>query len=193
MMAGKAAPMNPLLAYGASWMLGSITWNTTTKVVASSDRHSQGSSVLTQLIAQQIDGKPMQDKLVSALLLGWNLAVPKGKDVGGAFKSIPLCHAVNQTGCVIVYASFRANSPPPANSLFGKVPGENMQAACRQPAAIGGGPGELNAYLSATIRGSDTTMWATNKEPIGTPFVKVPGLLTAECVASDAVRIWRSP
>jgi len=94
---------------------------------------------------------------------------------------------VNQTGCVIVYASFRANSPPPANSLFGKVPGENMQAACVNPAAIGGGPGELNAYLSATIRGSDTTMWATNKEPIGTPFVKVPGLLTAECVASDAV------
>jgi len=148
--------------------------------------HSQGSNVLTQLIAQEIDGKPVQSKLVSALLLGWNVAVPKERDVGGAFKNIPLCHAVNQTGCAIVYASFRANSPPPATTLFGKVPGENMQAACVNPAAIGGGPGELNAYLSATLRAGDANSWAKDKEPVSTPFVKVPGLLSAECINSDA-------
>lgn len=136
--------------------------------------HSQGSSVLTQLIQKEIDGKPVQNKLVSALLLGWNVAVPKGKDVGGAFPTIPLCHAINQTGCVITYASFRVTSPPPANTRFGKVPGENRQSACVNPAAIGGGPGELRAYLSASS-------WTGEK--VNTPFVRVPGMISGECVA----------
>jgi hypothetical protein len=47
--------------------------------------HSQGSGVLTQLIKNEIDGKPIQSRIISALLLGTNLPVPKGKDVGGAF------------------------------------------------------------------------------------------------------------
>ncbi len=187
MMSGKPMAMNPLLGYNdvlEAWNHYLAHDNQGRGVVFIG--HSQGSSVLAQLIAQEIDGKPVQSKLVSALLLGWNVAVPAGKDVGGAFKSIPLCHAVNQTGCVIVYASFRSNSPPPANTLFGKVPGENMQAACVNPAAIGGGPGELNAYLSSTVRGAAENIWSANTKPITTPFVKVPGLLSGECLATDA-------
>ena len=53
--------------------------------------HSQGSGVLSQLIRNEIDGKPIQSRIISALLLGTNVAVPKGKDVGGAFKQLPLC------------------------------------------------------------------------------------------------------
>lgn len=152
--------------------------------------HSQGSSVLTELIAKEIDGKPIQEKLVSAMLLGWNIAVPKGKDVGGAFKHIPLCHAVNQTGCLIAYASFRADSPPPANTRFGKVPGEGMVAACVNPAAIGGGPGALHAYLNAAVNtvGSNTQppAWVKDGAAIETPFVSVPGLLSGECVNNES-------
>src|SRR4029077_5904625 len=114
--------------------------------------HSQGSGVLTQLMRNEIDGKPVQSKLISALLLGTSLAVPKGKDVGGAFQHIPLCHSATQVGCAIAYASFRSTIPPPANSRFGRVQGENMQAACVNPAALGGGSGELHAYLSAAGR-----------------------------------------
>jgi hypothetical protein len=147
--------------------------------------HSQGSSMLTQLISREIDGKPVQSQMISALLLGWNLAVPKDKDVGGAFKNIPLCKAVNQTGCTIVYASFRSTVPPPANTLFGKVPGENMQAACVNPAAIGSGPGVLDAYMSTTIRGSDANVWVSGQPAVTTPFVKVPGFLTGECVTKN--------
>src|SRR6266849_4660787 len=73
--------------------------------------HSQGSLVLTQLIKNEIDGKPVQSRIISALLLGTSLPVPKGKDVGGAFQHMPLCHAPGQTGCVITYASFRATAP----------------------------------------------------------------------------------
>src|SRR5205085_10537842 len=73
--------------------------------------HSQGSSVLTQLIHNEIDGKPVQERIVSALLMGTNLPVPKGKDVGGAFQQMPLCRSASQTGCFVAYAAFRADEP----------------------------------------------------------------------------------
>src|ERR1700694_1324200 len=111
--------------------------------------HSQGSGVLTQLIRNEIDGKPVQSQIISALLLGTSLPVPKGKDVGGAFQHIPLCHSATQTGCVITYASFRSTVPPPANSRFGKTADPTMAAACTNPAALGGGSGELHSYLSS--------------------------------------------
>jgi len=150
--------------------------------------HSQGSGVLTQLIRNEIDGKPVQSRIISVMLLGTNLAVPKGKDVGGAFKSIPLCHSATQIGCAIAYASFRANVPPPANSLFGRVAGEGNTAACVNPAALAGGSGELHAYLSAAGRGNGSSAepkpWAEGKV-VDTAFVSVPGLLTAECVSDE--------
>jgi hypothetical protein len=151
--------------------------------------HSQGSMVLTQLVRNEIDGKPIQKKIVSALLLGTNLPVPKGKDVGGAFQQMPLCRSPKQTGCVVAYASFRSNAPPPANGFFGRVQGENMVAACVNPAAPGGGSGTLHAYLSARRNPNSSSAepkpWVTPPQPINTPFVSVPGLLTAECVSNE--------
>src|SRR5437879_6044123 len=151
--------------------------------------HSQGSLVLTQLIKNEIDGKPLQSRIISALLLGTSLPVPRGKDVGGAFQHLPLCHSAKQTGCVITYASFRSNAPPPENSLFGRVPGENMVAACVNPAALGGGGGALHAYLSSgsniVSSAAEPRPWVTPPQPINTPFVSVPGLLTAECVSNE--------
>src|SRR5258708_18803150 len=82
--------------------------------------HSQGSYILAELIRQEIDGKPIERRMVSAILPGATLPVPRGKDVGGAFQHVPLCHAASQTGCVIAYSAFRATSPPPANTRFGK-------------------------------------------------------------------------
>jgi Protein of unknown function (DUF3089) len=152
--------------------------------------HSQGALVLTKLIRDEIDGKSVQARLISALLLGINLPVPTGKDVGGAFQHIPLCHAADQTGCVITYVSFRASYPPPAGSRFGKVDHPSMMAACTNPAALGGGSGELHAYLTAHGSGivvdSNTPQpWVKPEQPITTPFVSVPGMLTAECVANE--------
>ena len=151
--------------------------------------HSQGSGVLTQLIKNEIDGKPVQDRLISALLLGTTLPVPKGKDVGGAFQHVPVCRSASQTGCVIAYASFRADAPPPANSRFGRVREEGMAAVCANPAALAGGGGELHSYLSSAGRGNGSSAeprpWVTPVQPISTPFVSVPGLLTAECVSNE--------
>src|SRR5258708_32188996 len=68
--------------------------------------HSQGSYILAELIRQEIDGKPVQSRMVSAILPGTTLAGPRGKDVGGRFQNIPPCHGASQTGCVISTAPF---------------------------------------------------------------------------------------
>jgi hypothetical protein len=151
--------------------------------------HSQGSFILAELIRREIEGKPVQSRMVSALLLGTVIAVPRGKDVGGSFKSVPLCRSATQTGCVITFASYRSTVPPPANTLFGKVPDASMEAACTNPAALGGGSGELHAYLDRS-GGTITSRapqkpWVTPEQPIDTPFVSVPGLLTARCTSND--------
>ena len=151
--------------------------------------HSQGSGVLTRVIAQEIDGKPVQKQIISAILMGSNVGLEKGKDTG-VFKTIPTCKSANQTGCVIAYVTFRDTVPPPANSLFGRVPNAAMEAACVNPAALGGGKGELHAYLSnaaAPIASSAAANppWVKGKADPKTPFVSVPGLLTGQCVSKN--------
>ncbi len=149
--------------------------------------HSQGSGVLIALVKHEIDGKPIQSKIVSVILGGARLQMPTGKVVGGDFKSIPLCQGPEQTGCAINFASFRETSPPPADSLFGGSSAPGMEAACVNPAALAGGKGELHAYLASgteMIAAADTPAahdWTTPPTVIKTPFVEVPGMLTAEC------------
>ncbi len=151
--------------------------------------HSQGSFILAELIRQEIDGKPIQARMVSAILPGTTLAVPRGADVGGGFQHVPLCRSSSQTGCVIVYSTFRSTLPPPANTRFGKVTDPNMIAACVNPAALGGGSGELHAYLSrdggAIVGATPPKPWVTPERPIDTPWVSVPGMLTARCTSNE--------
>jgi hypothetical protein len=151
--------------------------------------HSQGSFILNRLIREEIDGKPIQSKMLSAILLGTVIAVPKGKDVGGSFQHVPLCHSATQLGCVITFASFRSTVPPPANTLFGRVPDPNMAAACTNPAALAGGSGQLHAYLDASGKTITSTIaakpWVTPEKAIDTPWVSVPGLLTAKCTSNE--------
>ena len=151
--------------------------------------HSQGSYVLAELIRQEIDGKPVQSRMVSAILPGTTVAVPRGKDVGGAFQHVPLCRTPSQVGCVITYASFRSTVPPPANTLFGHVTDAVMVAACTNPADLDGSGGKLHAYLSAaggTITGnSPPRPWVIPERPVPTPWVSVPGLLTAKCSSNE--------
>jgi hypothetical protein len=151
--------------------------------------HSQGSYILSELIRQEIDGKPVQSRLVSAILLGATQSVPVGKDVGGSFQRIPLCRKPGQIGCLVAYVSFRATVPPPANTRFGKVTEPGMVAACTNPAALGGGSAALHAYLDTsgrTIVGvSPAPAWVSPQRPVETPWVSVPGLLSARCTSNE--------
>jgi hypothetical protein len=66
------------------------------------------------------------------------------------------------------------------------------QALCTNPAALGGGSGDLTSYFDRVhaVFGSPRPNLArdpTTPDPpdLGTPFVALPGLVTAECVATD--------
>src|SRR3954452_8856391 len=69
--------------------------------------HSQGTFMLRQLLAREVDPKPaVRRRLVGALLLGGNVTVATGQDVGGDFRHIPACRRDGQTGCVVAYSTF---------------------------------------------------------------------------------------
>lgn len=153
--------------------------------------HSQGSGMLKMLMQNEIDGKPAQKRLISAMLLGTNVAVPEGKDVGGDLKAIPLCRSATQTGCLISYVSFRSDSPPPDNSRFGLVAQPGMVAACTNPAALAGGKAVSINYLGAAGAGTGSARqgpWTNDGAPVSTSFVKAPGLISTECAASGKFR-----
>ena len=151
--------------------------------------HSQGSRMLTGLIKKRIDHSPLKNQMVSALLIGAPVQVKANSDRGGSFQNIPLCQSNSQTGCVIAYASFRHNSPPPENSLFGKPAAEGLQAACTNPAALNHQqPALLDNYLGSHGAGQASqppAPWVKGKTDITTPFVKAPGLLSANCIQDE--------
>ena len=151
--------------------------------------HSQGANVLKQLIAKEIDGKPVQRRMLSAMLAGTSLLVPLGKDIGGDFKGIPLCRAASQTGCAIAWASYRDSVPPPANALFGVSAKPGLEAACTNPARLAGGAAPLDSYFGfpwwrGGVGQSDKPVasWAIAGQVLTTRFARVPGRLSANCV-----------
>ena len=156
--------------------------------------HSQGTGVLSRLVREEIDGKPIQSQMVSALLLGgggWGVPVKAGDAAALVFPHTPLCRTNSDIGCIIGFSSFRAKSPPATGTLFEKSP-EGMHPACANPAALAGGAAPLDAYLSAsgetiTSDAKDPFVWTNPPRAIETPFVKVPGLLNARCVEDGQV------
>jgi hypothetical protein len=150
--------------------------------------HSQGASMLIALLRNQVDRDPsLRRRLVSALVLGGNVKVAAGSDVGGDFRHIPACRSARETGCVVAYSSF--DREPPANSYFGRVgtgldpfaPAGTgkLRILCVNPAAPGGGAGLLEPYFPASslqllgLRGRATG--------VGTLWVAYPGEYRARC------------
>ncbi len=148
--------------------------------------HSQGASVIARLIAQEIEGKPAQKQFISGIILGSAVMVPEGKDVGGTYKTIPLCRKESQTGCVISYMTFRDRSPPPADTRFGKSR-NGLLAACTNPANLAIGKGTPVSYFLTKgflngSGGATQPAWTNPPTDIKTPFVTTPGLVSTECV-----------
>jgi Protein of unknown function (DUF3089) len=188
-MSGKPIPADPALGYGDvvdAWNHYLAHDNKGRGVVLIG--HSQGARVLSDLVQKEIEGKPVQARMISALLIGYTVGVPKGADVGGTFKQIPLCRSATQTGCIVTYASFRATAPPPATSRFAHA-ANGLVAGCTNPAALGGGSGDLHAYLRSSAKGFTSSAepgpWVKGAKPLTTGFASVPGLLGAECVSND--------
>jgi len=166
--------------------------------------HSQGSFMLTKLLAEQVDPSATERKLlVSALEMGGNVRVPVGKTVGGDFQHIPTCGSADQTGCLIAYSSFAQT--PPAGSLFGRASSSGMQAGtgpvevvCTNPAALGGGTADLDSFIEpATMPGTLGGLGATILGPanlaglanLKTPWVEWKGRYQGECVNSGGSNV----
>lgn len=151
--------------------------------------HSQGSNVLKRLVQEEIDGKPLQKQMLSAMLIGINVIVPSGEDIGGDFKSVPLCRSATQTGCAVSFVSFRSDTGRPALSFFGGSTEPGKTAACTHPAALNGNDSApLDAYLGARGMGPASgpqEPWVKDGPVITTNFVKVPGLLSGQCVTDE--------
>ena len=151
--------------------------------------HSQGAGELEHLLRQEFDGKPLAKQLVSAILAGTHVFVKKGSDAGGTFGAIPVCRKIGQAGCVIVYNSFRATSPPAADALTERSDDPSLVDACVNPANLSGGAGALKPYFAAHERGFGNSQpalpWVKDGPDVATPFVTVPGMLSAECASND--------
>ncbi|HEY3186122.1 MAG TPA: DUF3089 domain-containing protein, partial [Solirubrobacteraceae bacterium] len=142
--------------------------------------HSQGTLVLRRAIAKEIDAKPsVRRLLVSAILLGGDVLVRKGADVGGDFQHIPACRSARQLGCVVAFSTF--DQPVPADAIFGRTTEKGMAVLCTNPAALGGGAGLLDpVYPSqpfapgSTIAAGIALLGATLPQA-STPWIEVPG------------------
>jgi hypothetical protein len=153
--------------------------------------HSQGALMLIQLIREQIDeNAALRRRLVSAILLGGNVLVPRGRVVGGTFDNVPACESAAETSCVVAYSSFATE--PPANAYFGR-PGSplleggltpaGMRVLCVNPTlqAQDGSAGALLPYAPTTS--SPAPLGASSAAPIApTPWVEETDLATAQCV-----------
>ncbi len=156
--------------------------------------HSQGTFMLTHLITTQIDPDPtMRSRLVSALLIGGNVMVAAGQDVGGDFQNIPACRSADQTGCVVAYSSF--NQEPPPDSGFGRVDSGpkanelangNLQVLCVNPASLSGGTGALQPYFATAPFPGILGALLLQLPLTPTPWVAYPGLYTAHCESSGS-------
>jgi pimeloyl-ACP methyl ester carboxylesterase len=169
---GKASGADTQLAYHdvlAAWLYYLDHDNQGRGVVLIG--HSQGSKILVRLLAEEIDGKPIQARLVAAILPGAAIAVPAGAAVGASFKAVPLCDRAYQFGCVIGYSTYLAGLPVSADARFGADPAPGQRDACVNPAAL---LGHATLQPEFPVLGKLADIFQTT-------FIENPGLLTGEC------------
>jgi hypothetical protein len=164
--------------------------------------HSQGSGVLRDLIALDVDPKgAVRKHLVSAILMGGNVLVKQGSDVGGDFKHIPACHSATELGCVIAFSTF--DEPVPVDSLFGRpsqLPGTPPPPAdtvvlCTNPAALAGGSGVLDPIFPTAPFFKGSPLYAANLllklhiPHTKTTWWSAPGAYRARCSSADGANV----
>jgi hypothetical protein len=146
--------------------------------------HSQGAAMLIKLLRAEIDpSSTLRRRLLSAIILGGNVQVATGRDVGGSFQHVPTCTSAGQTECVIAYSTF--GQQPPADSLFGR-PGQGVSLQSEQTTATGQQVACVNPVTLSSAPGTLVPLFATATAPVRgvtvtTPWTSFNGLYTAEC------------
>lgn len=146
--------------------------------------HSQGSVYAIELLKREFEGRPLQRRLVSAIIPGWKVEVPEGQLTGGTFRSLPLCSRADQTGCIVSYVSYRQGHEPPADATLGRASRPGLTIACTNPAALGSNarvPLDSYFFTMSTESMPSRVTWSTTGPPPAR-FVHTAGLATAACV-----------
>ena len=153
--------------------------------------HSQGSTHLIRLIQEEIESVPyLEQRMISAHLIGMTVALPRDGEVGATFLSTPPCTFEKEVGCFVNYESFRESVPPAEKTpllgsiILGNTDSEDTRAACTHPVDLGGGRLNLDSYFTLSQLGPYKD--PSRNESITTPFVKVPGLIQGECIEQDS-------
>jgi hypothetical protein len=155
--------------------------------------HSQGSFVLEQLIAKDIDSKPVRRRLVSAILLGGNVLVKRHHNAGGSFHHVPACRSATQLGCVIAFSTF--DEPPPANALFGRTTVAGDQVLCTNPAALAGGAAKVDPvfpsapFAPGTVIAAGISLLKITQPTAPTPWISEPGAYRARCSSAGGANV----
>jgi hypothetical protein len=148
--------------------------------------HSQGSLLLQQLIAHEIENDPaIAARMKLAIIPGFNVIVPQGKLVGGTFKKTPLCSRTGETGCVISYVSFRERNVPPVGAIFGITDRPGMTVGCVNPArpgATGWVPLDSYWYARSSLPVPGGPIQWSSEGPPPAPYVRTEGLASAKCI-----------
>jgi hypothetical protein len=159
--------------------------------------HSQGSFMLRALLTKVIDKHPSQRRrMVSAILLGGNVLVKKGKDAGGDFKHIPACRSRTQIGCVIAFSTY--DQTPPAGSLFGRSSEKGEEVLCTNPAALGGGSALLHPISPSAPFAKGTLIAAAIgllelplPHPKNSTWVSIPRSYRGHCSGANGASVLR--
>ena len=142
----------------------------------------------------------MRKLLVSAILLGGNVLVKRGKDIGGDFQHIPACHSATQLGCVIAFSTF--DQPVPTPSLFGRPTGvlgtrsgKGDVVLCTNPAALAGGSGLLDSIFPSqpfdpsSILATGIALLGLKQPMPPTVWSAEPGSYRAHCSSANDANV----
>ena len=162
--------------------------------------HSQGSFVLRNLIAQEVDPrKSIRKRLVSALLFGGDVLVAKNQLIGGDFQRIPACESSDETGCAIAFSTF--NGPVPPDARFGRPGGffggdpATQDVLCTDPTLLRGRDERLRLVLPSepfapgTTIGAGTEAVGQPRPDVSTPWIELRNAYAGECSSADDANV----
>jgi hypothetical protein len=169
--------------------------------------HSQGAGHLQQLVRTRLDGRRIGRRLVSALLLGGNVTVRKGRDSGGVFKHVRACRSPTQLHCVVAFSAF--NATPPEDALFGRG-GGRFSGFFHQPSGsryevLCTNPGDLarnrrvdfrsitpaEPFAPGTLIAAGISILGFSWPQASTTFIEGRGLFSGRCSREGGAHVLR--
>ena len=136
--------------------------------------HSQGALHLKRLLAEEVRGSPVADRLVAAYVIGWPVSVQHDLPAMG----FPACAVPDQAGCVISWSSFAEPADPASvlniyatsTALDGEEPGKSPILCTNPLSGQFGGTAPAGANLGTLV-----------PEDSMEKGELVPGLVPARC------------